>query len=36
MNYKSFRKKVDKVITFIKKTAKSINKVDRKQVPAGQ
>ena len=30
MNDKSYRKKVDKVITFIKKTAKSINKVDRK------
>ena len=30
MNDKSFRKKVDKVITFIKKTAKSINKVERK------
>ena len=30
MNDKSYRKKVDKVIAFIKKTANSINKVDRK------
>ena len=30
MSDKSYRKKVDKVITFIKKTAKSINKVERK------
>ena len=30
MSDKNYRKDIDKVITFIKKTAKSINKVERK------
>ena len=30
MNDKSYRKKVDKIIAFLKKAAKSINKVDQK------